>query len=249
MKDISGLVCSLNGYLGWNKARVSCFAKMLLGLFAVKTVNLQEIALAFDGRTKAESNYRRLQRFFAIFKIDFVQIGRWIFKLFIQPGQSYYLVIDRTNWYWGKQKINVFMLGIVYEGIAIPLFWQLLPKAGSSNFKEQKELITQFIEAFGNTEIKGLLADREFACGKLFEWLDKENIPFYIRIKEDSLVNIRLKKYLTAKKIFNDLHPKTKKEFQMTVWVLGQKVSSKTTSILLLPVWIRLCKSCYSSYS
>lgn len=35
---------------------------------------------------------------------------------------------------------------------------------------------------------------------------------------------IRTKKFLTAKKIFNDLDPKAKKEFGMTVWVFGQKV-------------------------
>ena len=116
------------------------------------------------------------------------------------------------------------MLGIAYEGMAIPLFWQLLPKAGNSNLKEQKELITQFIKVFGISGIKGLLADREFASGKLFNWLNKQAIPFYIRIKEGAMICIRGKKFLTAKKIFSDLNPKTKKEFYMTVWVFGQKV-------------------------
>lgn len=51
MKDISGLADSLKGYLGWNKARMNCFVHMLLGLFAVRTINLTEIALAMDGNT------------------------------------------------------------------------------------------------------------------------------------------------------------------------------------------------------
>ncbi|WP_158300533.1 hypothetical protein [Coxiella burnetii] len=42
MKDVRGLVTSLNGYLGWNKARMSCFVCVLLGLFAVKAINLTE---------------------------------------------------------------------------------------------------------------------------------------------------------------------------------------------------------------
>lgn len=224
MKNISGLEESLNNYLGWNKARVSCFLKMLLGLFAVRTVNLKEIALTFGGKAQIESSYRRLQRFLALFKIDFTQIARWVFKLYVQPGEQFYLVIDRTNWYCGKQKINVFMLGIAYEGMAIPLFWQMLPKAGSSNFKEQKELVSQFIDTFGKAGIKGILADREFATGAFFQWLNKQIIPFYIRIKEGAMVRLRGKKFLTAKKIFNDLNPKTKKEFHMTVWIFGQKV-------------------------
>jgi|GEM_PF-3397365 len=52
MKDTSGLVASLNGYLKWNKARATCFLNMLLGLFAVRTINLQEIALAFSSDAK-----------------------------------------------------------------------------------------------------------------------------------------------------------------------------------------------------
>jgi hypothetical protein len=224
MNNISGFADSLNGFLGWNKARVLCFTRMLLGLFAVKTVNLSEIAVAFGGKPKVESNYRRLQRFFAFFKIDYVQIARWIFKLMVPLDQSFYLVIDRTNWYWGKQKINIFMLGIAHEGMAIPLFWILLPKAGSSNFKEQKKLIKLFIQNFGIMRVQGLLADREFASGKLFKWLNKQGISFYIRIKEGAMVRIRKRKYLTAKKIFSDLQPKTKKEFAMSVWIFGQKV-------------------------
>jgi hypothetical protein len=52
MKNTSGLVGSLNGYLHWNKARAACFMTMLLGLFAVKTVNLKEIALSMGGHAK-----------------------------------------------------------------------------------------------------------------------------------------------------------------------------------------------------
>lgn len=224
MKSISSLEASLRVFLGWHKARVSCFMMMLLWLFAVKTVNLRELSLAFDSKAQVESSYRRLQRFFATFKIDFVQIARWIFKATLDKEQSFYLVIDRTNWYWGKQKINVFMLGVAYEGMAIPLFWTLLPKAGSSNFKEQKQLINQFIKVFGVTKVKGLLADREFGNGKLFKWLDKKGIFFYIRIKENVVGHVKNKKFLSAKKLFNDLPCKAKKEFPMSLEIFGQTV-------------------------
>ena len=158
MKDISGLTISLKGYLQWNKARANCFVLMLLGLFAVKTVNLKEMALAIASPASVASRYRRLQRFFAHFTMDFTQIARWIFSLYICSGQDFYIIIDRTNWYVGKQKINVFMLGIAHEGMAIPLFWELLPKAGNSNFKEQKRLIRRFIETFGTQGLKGLFS-------------------------------------------------------------------------------------------
>lgn len=78
MKDISGLTSSLNVNLRWNKARATYFVSMLLGLFAVKTVNLKEIALLMGGKASFDSRYRRLQRFFALFQLDFTQIARWI---------------------------------------------------------------------------------------------------------------------------------------------------------------------------
>ncbi len=224
MKDISGLTSSLNGYLQWNKARTACFLKLLLGLFAVKTINLKEIALSMGGRASIDSCYRRLQRFFALFQIDFTQIARWIFSLYVVTQEDFYLVIDRTNWYWGKHKINIFMLGIAHEGMAIPLFWEMLPKAGSSNFKEQRKLILHFLQAFKTSGLKGILADREFASGKLFRWLNKKNLPFYIRIKEGSTLEIKDKKFHKAKKLFSHLKPKEKSIFSMKVTLFGANV-------------------------
>lgn len=225
MKNTSGLIKSVNGLLGWNKARASCFVNMLLALFAVRTVNLKEIALAFQGGAKLDSRYRRLQRFFATFSIDFTQIARWIFKLYFSDKQKVYIAIDRTNWYWGKQKINVFMLSIAYEGMAIPIFWIMLKKAGNSNFDEQRKLLTLFIKEFGVDCIEGFLADREFASGKLFSWLNRKKVPFFIRIKEGSSVCIKNKKFITAKKIFCALNPKSKSDYQMIIWLFGAKVS------------------------
>jgi hypothetical protein len=89
-------------------------------------------------------------------------IARWIYSIFFNEEDKVYLAIDRTNWYWGKAKINVFMLSICYEEIAIPLFWCLLKKAGNSTSKEQIELLSRFITTFGKASIQGVLVDREF---------------------------------------------------------------------------------------
>jgi len=48
MKPNNELVKSLSKHFKWNKARISCFTSMLLGLIAVETVNLQKIALGFS---------------------------------------------------------------------------------------------------------------------------------------------------------------------------------------------------------
>ncbi len=41
------------------------------------------------------------------------------------------------------------MLSIVYKGIAIPIFWELLDKRGNSNTSERKKLLNKFINCFG----------------------------------------------------------------------------------------------------
>ncbi len=110
MKSISGLKKILSENLTWNKARIDCFARMLLSLFSVRTVNLSELAVSFPSKTKQSSRYKRLQRFFRGFQMDYVEIAKWIFRLF-KGGQKIYVVMDRTNWFWGKAKINILTLG------------------------------------------------------------------------------------------------------------------------------------------
>jgi len=224
MNKVNELKVMIGQTFSWNKARLDCFVRMLLALFAVRTVNLSEIAVAFASEAEISSRYKRLQRFFAQFRFDYSQVACWIFKLFFSENKSLYLTIDRTNWYWGKSKINIFVLGIAYEGLSIPLFWQALPKAGNSNFNERCFLISRFLSAFPQINIAGLLADREFASGKLFRWLNAKKVPFYIRIKEGSVIASGNRKILTAKKFFNGLKPKTSKEFPMAVWIFRQKV-------------------------
>lgn len=224
MRDVNGLMSSLKKYLGWNKCRVNCFTHMLLSLFSVRTVNLHEIALAYSSKTQPLSRYRRIQRFLAYFEIDFTVIARWIFHLCLADKEKIYLIIDRTNWYIGRKKVNIFMLAVAYEGMAIPLFWNMLDKAGSSNFEEQRKLINDYLKVFGKEKIAGLLADREFMNGKFFGWLNKNRIPFYIRIKEQSIVYIRAKKFVTAKKLFKHLSLREQDIFNMSVTLFGQKV-------------------------
>lgn len=224
MNHISELSNSLNGYFGWHKSRMNCFAGMLLSLFAVKTVNLREIAVGFGSKAKVDSRYKRLSRFFAQFEIDLTVVARWIVKLFFSQKDKFYLIVDRTNWYLGKQKINILTLAIGYEGIAIPVFWSLLNKAGNSTSKEQIDLITRFINIFGKECIEGLIADREFANHKLFSWLIMQKIPFFIRIKDNTEIKVFRSKAWSAKKLFNYVKPKSGNFYPNYITAYGVKV-------------------------
>ena len=54
----------LNGYFGWNKARMACFVGMLMALFKVRTINLMELACGFLSNATIDSRYKRIKRFF-----------------------------------------------------------------------------------------------------------------------------------------------------------------------------------------
>lgn len=225
MNKISELKSILGGFLQWNNARLTCFTQMLVALFAVRTINLRGIAVAFGGNALIDSRYRRVRRFFAQFTINKDTIARWVFALFFSHStEKLLLTIDRTNWQWGKSKINILMLGIKYEGVSIPLLWTLLNKAGNATAFEHQTLIENFIKLFGKSCIGGILGDREFASGSLFGWCNQQAIPFYIRIKEDSNVKVGHKKLCKAVDIFKNLTPNTRDCFAMTIGLYGQEV-------------------------
>ncbi|VAW23360.1 hypothetical protein MNBD_ALPHA11-496 [hydrothermal vent metagenome] len=65
MQQINELESTLKQGMGWHKSRIKCLVQILLGLITVRTVNLKELAVAMQGTASIDSNYRRLQRFFA----------------------------------------------------------------------------------------------------------------------------------------------------------------------------------------
>ncbi|KPJ67713.1 MAG: hypothetical protein AMJ43_03510 [Coxiella sp. DG_40] len=221
MNHTSELMKSLQEHFEWNKARMYCFAGMILAMIVVRTVNLRELCVAFESKSQVDSRYKRIRRFFSGFKVDQTEIACWIFKLFFVRDGKYYLIMDRTNWYWGKKKINVLILGLAYEGVAIPLIWELLNKGGNSTSGEQKKILNRFIEIFGKDCIAGILADREFTSEDLFGFLITEKIPFYIRIKNNTRVRVLRSRPWHAKRIFKDVNVKRSAVYPNHVIVYG----------------------------
>jgi hypothetical protein len=119
-------------------------AMVIIALCKVQPVSFHKLALAFETNGKADSALRRLQRFIAGFELCSDVIARLIFGLLPEKAHLK-LVIDRTNWQFGKQNINIFMLGIAYRGIDFPLIFSLLDKKENSNYEERITLINRFI--------------------------------------------------------------------------------------------------------
>lgn len=167
-----------------NKARLKLISMVILALCKVQTVSFHKLALAFETNGKPDSSLRRLQRFIADFDLCSDLIARIIFGL-LPEKNNLKLVIDRTNWTFGKQNINIFMLGIAYRGVAFPLIFSLLNKKGNANSEERIALIERFIRLFGKECIDCLMADREFVGERWIGFLNRENMRYYIRIRNN----------------------------------------------------------------
>ncbi|WP_420882940.1 IS4 family transposase [Zooshikella ganghwensis] len=187
MKEINSLAKELKGVFGWHQARVTLLAQFILALVKVRSVNLTRIAHVFYGTTLPASNYKRLQRFLRDFTLDYDQCARVMARWFCSD-ETWVLCLDRTNWNFGVLKINFMVLAVAHEGVAIPLFWVLLPKKGNSNTEERKALINRFLSVFGVDKIAYLTADREFRGKNWLQFLVDEHIPFCIRIPNNTNV-------------------------------------------------------------
>jgi hypothetical protein len=120
MSQLTALREALRPHLGWHGARLSFVAAFLIALFRVKTVNFAELATAFVGKAQSESHYKRMQRFFRDFELDYQAIAQTVIALLHIP-QPWVLSLDRTEWQFGQTTYNILMLGVVYQDVAFPL--------------------------------------------------------------------------------------------------------------------------------
>lgn len=223
MNEISLLRNTLKPLLGWHGARLSFLALFLIALLRVKTINLTEIATGFRTQAKTDSNYKRLQRFFKDYDLEYAVIARVIVTLMNIP-EPWVLSLDRTEWSFGQIRFNILMLAVVHQGIAYPLMWELLDKKGNSNSKERIDLLCRFSQEFPDVEIAYICGDREF-IGKL--WLTylliEPTFSFRLRLRESDLISDG-QKSLSAKILFAHLQPGQQAILNSPRWVWGRFV-------------------------
>lgn len=100
------LYTALQWHLPWHKARVKFIAAFVLALIQVTTVNLVRIANGLNGNADRKSNYRRIQRFFALFDLDYDLLAGLVVTL-LPPRKDWLITLDRTPWQFGQLQINI----------------------------------------------------------------------------------------------------------------------------------------------
>jgi hypothetical protein len=188
MADLRSLERTLAETVAVNKARRNFLAKFMVALIQVKTVNLVEVSNSFAGRAKAESSYKRIQRFLRFFELPYAVTAAALVRLVGVPP-PFVLTLDRTQWQLGEVWLNVMVIGVAYKGVAIPVLWTILEKKGCSSTAEKVALVQEFVRLFGAESILFLAADREFADQGLMGYLRRSSIDFRIRVKRNTKVS------------------------------------------------------------
>lgn len=176
-------------HLKWHPSRIDCLLHMINGMLISRSTQQQHIAMAFGHKVDLNTSIIRIKRLYRDQKFDPEAIAALTLELLGYKGKKIHLSLDRTNWDYGGTHINFLVLSIVVPGkCAIPLFWTELHRKGNSDTKARIHLVERFIATFGVDRIASLMADREFIGKEWFAYLCKKGIIFFIRIKENTLV-------------------------------------------------------------
>jgi hypothetical protein len=117
------------------------------------------------------------------------------------------LVIDRTDW----KGRNLFVASVICGKRALPVYWILLDKKGSSNLGEQKKFLKPVLKLLKSYPVV-VIGDREFQSVQLGKWLDEKGIAFILRQKKGtSLLLSGEDKYQPLKAL--DIQPGTEQFF------------------------------------
>jgi len=171
--------------LDWDIRRQRFIIAFVLALIAVRTVNLTQIALHINS-SKKDLMYRTIQRFFQGFRPDNHAFLKFLLSLL--PDEPMTLVMDRTNWDYGKIHINYLVIGVLYQSTVIPLCWLVLPKKGNSNQTERIALLRILLSVLPVSSINVFIADREFIGRDWLKYLKTRGIKRCIRLKKNSLI-------------------------------------------------------------
>jgi len=205
-----------------NLARIKFFGLFICALCKVQTVCFEKLAASFDADVRVDSSLRRIQRFMSEYLLDTSLIARFVFGL-LPHKPPYRLALDRTNWKFGTININVLVLAVVYQGVAFPVLFMMMPKFGNSSTSERIELLQRYIDLFGIETIECLLADREFVGDLWIAYLNFNRIRYHIRIRENFWIVIpRNGHRVKASWLFNHLKINQYEFFHGIVSVNGQ---------------------------
>jgi len=173
--------------------------KILVWLLTVqKTVKIERLSACFPLPIHYESRRKHIQRFLKLSCLSLPLFWFPIIQLIIQRefknGSRLIITLDRTQW----KENNILLIAVIYKKRALPIYWQILKKKGSSNLSEQQAIIRPVLRLLKNYELV-ILGDREFHGVELSYWLKTKKstlkIYFIFRQKQGTHFKKHKKEY------------------------------------------------------
>jgi hypothetical protein len=184
----AALSSSVSKHIHLSPARRETLAWLALLIMRHGSICLWRLAAHVTTKAQTESVRRRFYRFFQYVKLDGAMAARVVIELLGLAGKPWVLAMDRTNWDFGATTINILMISVIWNGMGIPLIWTLLPSAGNSNTKTRVCLLNRLKKTFPGLKIASLMGDREFIGDAWMAYLQRNKIPFILRLRENQHV-------------------------------------------------------------
>lgn len=183
------LHCKLSTIKGRYQACVLKNIEILLTVILVsRTVNLNKLkddlpSVLENSELKPESYYKKLVRCIEICSKSRLWIDLLGWGLSQVWSKISTLHLDATEWNFGKYPIHILVLSADFQGVAIPIYFQIYKHEGVLSEIARIAFMKKALRYY-DLKDKILLADREFIGDKWFSFLAHSGIKFIIRLRK-----------------------------------------------------------------
>ena len=109
--------------LSMHRARSKTLAMIVFAMINCETVNLSKLSKHLKADVKQESSYKRLQRFMKEVSFNAMELAKVLIAFAdVEAEEKLKLILDRTNWKFGENYINILCLSVVTPNGNFPLF-------------------------------------------------------------------------------------------------------------------------------
>ena len=183
-RTITALEDFLRPHVALGKSRLETLCLLIVGIVSARTVNLGHVACERGGSVRTASTYRRLQRFF-----QYVRLGEdWALPLvagLVGPARRWTLVLDRTNWSIGSREVNYLVLAVVTRRFRVPLSLDGAAREGEQFDGGAHRPRPALPRALPGLDHRHPACRPRVRRGRWLEFLNDNNIPFAIRLREN----------------------------------------------------------------
>jgi len=159
-----------------------------------KEVKIEKLASNFPYPIKCDSRRKKIRRFLTLTALSttllWLPLIEKIIEIQFKRGDRLIIIIDRTQW----QRNNILMVSLAWKKRALPLYWLLLNKQGSTNFYEQIAVLKPVLRLLKQYNLV-VIGDREFRNTALAVWLNKKKVYYILRLNKNTKIQPKYQKY------------------------------------------------------